>query len=205
MNVRCFVGIELPPGLLDVLEHCVATLRTTDPRWAGEKWVRTENLHVTTCFIGDVDTRSVDELAEALSVSTGLHRPFELGVEAIVARPRAERARMLWSTMTDDSGGATELARSVAGVATSFGMSPSDRPYAPHITLCRARRERPVSAAALEAASTQLRAPHQSMSVVSATLFSSRLTSQGPVYERLAVLRLEGQCEPPGSPSGDPL
>ncbi len=98
---------------------------------------------------------------------------------------------MLWAVLEDPTRRCGDLAGIADIVAVGVGLESDARPFVPHITLVRARRPRPVSAALLSAAEEQTRlALLQPMSVASATLFSSVLTPQGPIHERLARFAL---------------
>lgn len=196
MSSRLFVGLELPPALVQAYGEARDSLCRVDHRWIGEKWVAEQNLHVTTCFIGDVEDGSISALSDALSREIGAVPAFDLTPCRVAAVPAAPRARMIWAELIDDSGLATELATRVTDAAVPFGAELASKPYCPHVTLCRARRPRPVLPEAMAAANTLFEWDSEVMSVVSATLFVSRLTRRGPEYERLAAWRLRGADRP---------
>lgn len=192
MNLRAFVGLELPPEVRRAYVAASDVVRRTDPRWAGEKWVAADNLHVTTFFIGNVPEEALAELETSLAEQVSDVDEFDLPLASIAAVPGARKARMIWAELADPTQRASELAERVARAAVAFGAMPPDRHYRPHVTLCRARRPRAVEPCAIEAANELIEGSAEAMSVVSATLFSSRLTPRGPVYERLAAWRLRG-------------
>lgn len=193
MSPRVFIGFELPEPLTAVLGDVASTLSDADRRWRSEKWVPAENLHVTACFIGEVPPERLDGLVELVERTCAAAEPFSLAVDGIVARPDRRAARMLWATLADGSGRGAQLARSLrATTVLSPDVAGRERPWAPHVTLCRARRPRPIGAHALAAANALLDRFETVMSVPYATVFVSRLTPAGPIYERLATCALTG-------------
>jgi 2'-5' RNA ligase len=189
--VRCFLAIELTEATIVMLESAGSTIRALDPAWVGEKWVSPGVMHVTLKFLGELDVNRVERIVSALTSATASHPPFSLRLASVRAVPRPERASMLWAVLEDPTGGCRDLAKIADNVAVGVGLEPDSRPFAPHITIVRARRPRAVSADALSAANEQCRLSQlKPMSVVSATLFSSVLTPQGPIHERLALIAL---------------
>jgi 2'-5' RNA ligase len=93
---------------------------------------------------------------------------------------------MLWASVIDATGRCEELAQAVTTIAAECGVTLADKPFAPHVTLVRARRPRRMSAEVTAVISAEALGDGVSMSVPSATLYSSTLTPVGPVYERLA-------------------
>lgn len=189
--MRLFVGIELPAALSTSLETALGDLRQDGSAWAREKWVPTANLHVTSCFIGEVAQGALTPLRDALAEAAVGVRAFELVPRRIVAHPGVRHASMLWLSFDDPSHRAADLAARLTEAAVPFGAAPTGRTYTPHATLCRARRPRLVDAQVLARATESIRRRRTAVSVVSCTLFSSRLTPSGPVYERVGRLRLK--------------
>lgn len=192
MSIRLFVGLELSESLVASFESVGAAVRSNDGSWVGEKWVSARNIHVTTCFIGAIATDTVGRLVGELELALDSAGPFELSVTRVEAIPRPAAARMLWVSFEDASGRARELSRSVGALAVTYGARPDSRPYTAHATLCRARAPRGVSEESLQFANDVLGKGPGSMSVPSATLFSSQLTAAGPVYEVVARLPFSG-------------
>jgi 2'-5' RNA ligase len=190
---RVFVAIDLPSGTRDLVTRCTDAFVASDPSWAGEKLVAPGLLHVTLAFLGPVPDAALDSLLGRLSAAVAAAPPLELLLAHVRCVPSARRAAMLWVTLGGDLTGVEHLA---SGVAAAAGLDASDRPFAGHITLARARRPRPADPAACARADAVLfdsgREADRLMSVRAVTVFSSTLGPAGPSYERLAVLPLGG-------------
>ena len=195
MPTRVFVAIDLPASARDLLERGLADFLEADPSWRGEKAVAARLFHVTLAFLGGVPDPVLPDLVERLRHATALASPFRLRVDGFRAVPSLRRATMLWATLSGDGGGAPALAQAVARAA---GLPEDGRRFQAHVTLVRARGNRPVRSSAVAAALAVLSDAGKEtdgvVSVRSVTVFSSTLGSGGPAYEPLAVLELGGSA-----------
>lgn len=183
-GTRCFVALRLPGHVTAALLDAGEAIRQAAPEWRGEKWVAEPNLHVTLKFLGNLDAHTLGALRESLTEALATQEIFEMRLEAVRSAPRTRHA-MLWAMFSDPNGLCTALAGTVEDAASSCGLDRDARRFAPHATLMRARKARRLSEEALTAANTLLAEQDVSMSVLSATLFASTLTPDGPVYEQL--------------------
>jgi 2'-5' RNA ligase len=188
---RVFVAIELPPATRELLTEAMGSLLAIDRSWRGEKIVAPELLHVTLAFFGEIRDASLPPLLERLRIALGKAEPFALCVSGARAMPSMRRATMLWAMFDGDTGGAALLSSAVAREA---GLPPDARPFRAHVTLARSRKPRAVTQRAADAATELLsdsgRLADRTVSVRSATVYSSTLGSAGPTYEPLALLAL---------------
>ncbi len=162
------------------------------PSWAGEKWVTTQNLHVTLVFFGEVDQADVPVLLTGIGVAlAGIAAPV-LSCPRVTAVSHGGRARMLWVSLEDESGATRSIAGALLRVGREFGIEPAFKPYSPHVTLCRTRRPRVAPVAALDAAQSSFDVFNGCVSDPSVILFSSRLAPHGPTYEKVAVWSIGG-------------
>lgn len=191
-RVRCFVGIPLPAGIADPLAEACAALRKADRSWRDEKWVPAANLHVTVKFLGWVDESQLAALLDVIGEACEPHSAFELPFAGLRAVPGNRKPRMLWASFLDPTGSCTALAESVERAVLPFGIEQEERAFTPHVTLCRARRPKPLSQAGLDAAEAVLASAPGLMSVPSVSVFSSRLTPRGPIYSVIGAWCLRG-------------
>lgn len=130
--LRLFTGLEVPTGAGLLLSGLRGGL-------SGARWVDPGNYHLTLRFIGDIDGRTADEIADALArirkpaVSVRLSgvgafggtRPHALyaGIAAVpeLAELQAEHERLL----------------------QRIGLPSEGRKYTPHVTLAYLRGARP--------------------------------------------------------------
>jgi RNA 2',3'-cyclic 3'-phosphodiesterase len=197
-RVRMFVALDLPD---DYVEDLVAWQEQEFGDWQELRLVPRFSLHSTLVFLGYQAEKDIDRIAELAFTDGG--GPFELeGEEVVEVPPRKPR---LYALGLKDAGGA--LGTFQDGLAQRLQEAglyePEKRPFWPHITLARSKRQgtrrdagvprgakggrarggAPAQAEALPELPEQLA---RSFKASRLTLYSSTLRPQGAVYEVLA-------------------
>jgi 2'-5' RNA ligase len=184
----------MPDPARHALIEARGAILDADPSWAGEKWVEAANLHVTALFLGEVTDAGLHDAAAAALRAVADVTPYTLALDRVTATPSPRAASMLWAAPSAEDTVTRALASRLASACAPMRTQESDRRFATHVTLCRARTRRGISPQALALASTALRTPDRStsVSVREVTLFTSTLTRRGPVYEPYAVIPFRG-------------
>jgi 2'-5' RNA ligase len=134
--MRLFVAVVPPP---DVVEALAAAVGSRDE---SLRWVPPEQWHLTLVFCGDVEERRVPELSERLGRAAARTSPFPVRLAGVGTFPnQAARARVLWTGLTGDTTSLSRLAERCSAAARRTGIEVEDRPFRPHLTLARARRD----------------------------------------------------------------
>lgn len=146
--------------------------------------VRAEALHLTLCFLGWRAEAEAPPIADlAFEASKGLAAPC-LSPRAIAAVP-PRRPRLFALDLADENGGAVAVQAAVSeALAAQRLYEPESRPFWPHVTLARVRRD--ARAGPLEADPP----PDERFQARDLTLYRSTLRPQGTLYEALARARL---------------
>lgn len=190
-QLRCFVAIPLTDAATRAIGMCGSRIREIDPRWRDEKWVASENLHVTIAFIGDVDSARVPLISNALHETACSISPCDLRFGHLAAHPSLDHARVVWMTVRECDalfGLRSEVVRRLKLV----GITPSETGFKPHATIVRSRRARPIDAQAVaDDVCDEVSAVIVSDPML--TLYSSRLTPRGPLYSVLSAFHLGGE------------
>lgn len=125
---RLFTGLEIPESL----GQSLAFLRGGLP---GAKWIDVENHHVTLRFIGDVDERKADEIAEELARVR--RRRFEVRIEGVMAfggrQPHSLVAKVAPSAALN------ELQSEHERICQRLGLPAEPRRFMPHVTIARCK------------------------------------------------------------------
>ena len=95
--------------------------------------VAASNLHVTLCFLGQVDEARVDDLRRLASSVRARHCELEFDAFDVWKKPRILCA----VTSADVPAEAASLAESLRVATNAAGFAPDDRPWRPHLTLAR--------------------------------------------------------------------
>ena len=149
------------------------------------RFVRTEHLHLTLVFLGEVAEESAASIIETMSGEI-LHAPFHLVFGGLGVFPPRGAPRVLWLGVVDGARQAIDLQARVADRLTSAGVAVERKPFHPHLTLARWRDQRRSARPVLAATPGVVAA----VDVSAVALVQSRLSSAGPSYTRLSQARL---------------
>lgn len=193
-RARLFVAIELPQDILQVLEGIQAQTRENLGEAASlMRWSRSEGIHVTLQFLGEMPAARIPEITEALQQACAGKEPFALEVGGLGAFPNVRKPRVVWVGLGGDTPAAIELAAAVQEALGALGFKP-DKPFSPHMTVGRVRegvgigRLTPLSRV-LSLTRTIL--PEEArFQVNGVSLMQSFMQSGGSVYKQVAHVSL---------------
>lgn len=186
---RLFVAVELPEDVRTTVHDATAPWRRSLPAF---RWTRSDALHLTIAFIGNVDADDVPAIGSAVAAAAAEFAPVPTGLTRFGAFPGRGGARVLWVGLEDPDGGLVRVATATAAALGAF-LEADERPYHPHITIARARRP-----ATVPAAFHDDQVPVARWTIDAVTLFRSHLGAGAPRYERLGRWNLQaGRPEVP--------
>lgn len=183
--MRAFIAVELPEQTKLELVDMAAQLRRCGVR---ASWVRPERMHLTLRFLGEISEDQVEAAGEFLASGYAGREVFACHVHGAGAFPNVRRPNVLWAGIEPLEGGLAETQAVAEEAAQRIGLKAERRRFHPHLTLGRIRR--PETAGDVGRALrplTEFRGAHFFVDGVS--LFSSTLTPDGPVYERIQECR----------------
>jgi 2'-5' RNA ligase len=135
--VRLFIAVNVPPQVRREAWEAASALRQ---RRYPVKWVAPESLHVTVKFLGEVDDERAEQVVEALERAAAGAKPFPLLISGFGAFPSLRHPRVVW--VGCDAAPPLELLQHrVECEMAEIGFPLEGRPFHPHITLGRARRD----------------------------------------------------------------
>jgi 2'-5' RNA ligase len=157
------------------------------------KWVNPESIHLTLCFLGDIQESQVVPVREAIARTAARFNALELRLGLPGAFPDIARPQIIWVGLEGNLSYLTEMQMKLVKELQPAGFKPENHPFSPHLTLARLRPEatsaerqnlvvalaRPVNAAKLLVA------------IKAISLMKSRLTPTGAVYTRLSITGLK--------------
>lgn len=191
--MRLFVALNFPDATRQALWRATAPLRDLG---LPARWVRADGLHLTLKFLGDVAPEREGELVAALrraaAGSPGAHPGagvLTLRLRGFGAFPDVTRPRVVWVGIEGDS--ALELLQHrVEREFEPLGFPTEQRPFRPHLTLARAKRDaRPPAFRPLAGALEQV-AFDETAVVETLDLMESTLQQGGSVYHQRHCERL---------------
>lgn len=170
---RLFVAIRPPLAVFDTLIDTMEGLETA--RWQGD-----EQLHLTLAFAGEVDRHQAQDLCAALSSIN--FDPLDLTIEGVGHFERKRRVTAIWARV-QASAPLLALQMRVARACGCAGIALEHRQFTPHITLARFSGPDPELSDWL-ARYGGLKLPP--FPIRHFSLFSSRLSPAGSIYDELA-------------------
>lgn len=190
MDARLFVAIELPDAWRDAIAAAQELLRRQVPERL--QYVRPDNAHLTLKFLGSVDERRVNEVADAVIAASARIVPFSLSISHAGVFGPPPRPQVVWLSV---GGNTTELGRLWRAVNERCALLgfPADRGrFVPHLTLARLPKAlSPAAVEALRVALPVLAPPGvMPLQVEQVALMRSFLERGGARYLRLAAAKL---------------
>jgi 2'-5' RNA ligase len=186
-SLRLFFAVELPAEVRARVGEHIADLRARLPD-VRAGWERSEKLHVTLKFLGEIEQPRVVELRSAAERAAQSVSAFGLRIEGAGSFPPRGLPRVLWLGVADDSGALARLQDRLEEECESAGFAREARPFHPHLTIARLRRPEGARRLALLHAEKGF-APAE-VSVADLVLLSSELGPGGSRYTELSRHRL---------------
>ncbi len=150
----------------------------------GARWQNAEQLHLTLRFIGDVDSRTEDDVIGALdSIRSAA---FTIAVSGIGTFDRKGKIDTLWAGATPAAPLAA-LHKKLDRAVSAYGLPAEQRAYVPHITLARFSR---VGTGLPEFFAMNGALSSPPFVIDQFALFESTIGKQGPHYAKIAEFAL---------------
>ena len=174
--LRLFVALRPPPAIR-------ATLLGLAGEIPGARWQDDDQLHLTLRFIGEVDRRTAEDVADALGRIVA-RAPF-VALAGVGRFEKRGRTDALWAGLAPHDS-LQHLHRKVDQACVRAGLEPERRAYLPHVTLARLPR----SASAGIEIERWLRAhaglAGEPFALPHLMLYQSTLGQEGATYEAVA-------------------
>jgi len=189
-NLRTFIAVDFPPGMIEKIGRIIAYFKTQLPE-SHLKWVTTEQMHLTIKFIGEVPDQQLPEIKSVITTAIGIQPAFTMGIEGLGMYPHIEKPRIIWLGITGKEP-LIGLHKILDQALTKVGIRQERRNFSPHLTLARVRRhadQRTVK----EIGKTLSKFKVDSLGIVNVEqirLYQSKLTPQGPIYTSLLTVPL---------------
>jgi 2'-5' RNA ligase len=185
-RARLFVALDPP-------DH----VRAEIAEWGHEalidpalRWVKPESLHITLAFLGHLAEKEIPRLAEIVAASQAPAPSIELGNP--VSRPERGSPRLFALPVESPGTIALEAALRERLVEARL-YEPEKRPFWPHVTVARVRREERGSRRPARVSRPPDELPKgllQPFDGVRLTLYLSQIQPQGAQYTPLAQVEL---------------
>jgi 2'-5' RNA ligase len=138
--IRAFIAIELDSASLEALSAVQARLKK-QPGAQAVKWVAAGGIHLTLKFIGDLESGRIPQVLEAVQRAVAGESPFGLVIQDLGGFPNLQRPNVVWAGVRGQTEIASRIAQRLEEGCARLGIAREERPFTPHLTLGRVRRE----------------------------------------------------------------
>ena len=184
-HIRAFLAIPLPESLKQAIGKLQRTLVGEAPE---VRWVKPESLHLTLRFFGETTQEDLEKIKVSMLSVKRIQQPFAVEVKSLGAFPSPRRPRVLWLGLPPRMP-LQELYESCQGELEKHGLSPEQRPFAPHLTIGRIRQQGSDLSALTDSYATY---GCGELPISRIVLFESRLQRHGAKHIPLQTIELSG-------------
>jgi 2'-5' RNA ligase len=184
--MRCFIALEFPPEIKSKIYTSLKKEMQAKPEL---KWVTQENLHLTLKFLGEIPENQAEKLADELEKRFRGEKKIPVKLGGIGSFLDRGSVRVLWIGIDKGTEEIKKLAEEVENLTAKFGFPREKRPFVPHLTVARARKHSKRKFIPRDF-NVDINLPEFFIREI--VLYKSTLTPQGPIYEKLKVVKLNG-------------
>ena len=181
--MRAFLGIPIPNQLKPRIIQIQDVLDDFDI-----KLVEKENLHFNLKFFREIEFEKIEKLKQNLEKISAQFEPFEININGIGAFPSKSYVRVIWLGVKEGYQTFKSLADMAENSLSNLGFEKEEQ-FVPHLTLGRVRSGRNKTELLVFLRKYE-NIDVGKMMIDKLTLFQSKLSPKGPVYEEMFSVNL---------------
>lgn len=186
--MRCFIAIPLTGDITQGLSKIQSQLKETG---ADVGWIKSDNIHLTLKFLGDVEETKVKIICQKLKEVVNKSACFESGIEKLGTFPSISNPRVVWIGMSKNEDKIIKLQQRIEEILEPLGFEKELRPFHPHLTLGRVKSKKNINQLIEKLKSLPV-PPFEPIIVDRIILFQSILKPTGAEYTALDEFKFCG-------------
>ena len=187
---RLFIALPVPEHVKNAIERAQNELREVLSR-DRVRWGGRAQFHLTLKFLGNVESRDVEALIQALRLACEGFGNLPLRAGGIGVFPELRRPRVIWAGVHDARERLPQLQRTVESAVAGFTAEEPERAFKGHVTLGRCKTIRRPEVERLATLVTALKKkPLGEWTAESVELVRSEPGAGGSHYTTLAAVPL---------------
>jgi len=192
-QIRSFVAIELPEEAKKGFASLRRELERDEHRFV--KWVDPGGIHLTLKFLGNIPSKRVPEITEAIKKAAQGLSPFLLEISGLGAFPSLKQVRVVWVGVGGELDKLSTLQQNIDSALAALGFAREERSFVPHLTVARVREGASTSERGRlgELVGSATFEGKYHVEVEAIKLMRSQLTPAGAIYTCLSVVGLGPQ------------
>lgn len=184
---RLFIALPFQREVIEALSEVKKMLQHND---AVLKIVPPQQYHLTLKFLGSVPFGRAEKMAEDFVRFMQSEETPVFSIRGLGAFPSLKKAQVVWAGIKEKNGRLESLQRCVEDFCGTYGFDREKRPFRPHLTLARVRRDRSISEDLRQYLTQNGDTRYIESFFNKLVLYSSILRPQGPLYEEIKTITL---------------
>jgi 2'-5' RNA ligase len=184
--MRIFIGIKFDDSTREEIDRALKPFKKIA---APIKWVKTENIHLTLKFIGEVPPEKVTQVEKSLTQRDFNVGAFDLEIAGFGKFGRGSELNILWVGITKNEK-LEDIYWRIEDSLGAIGIPKEKRPFNPHLTVGRNKKRynfEPIFERLQENTDTFV----SKFRGKAFQIFKSELFSTGPVYSVLKEIAVD--------------
>lgn len=183
-SMRCFISIGLEPAIKKDIEFYIKKL-SADDLFKGIKWVKSDNIHITLAFLGEISLNNINQISEVMKLASNKLDPFVVNLKGTGFFPNMREPKVFWIGV-EKTPSLYRLKEEIDVGLEKSGIKFDRKPFAPHLTLGRFK-----TGLNLKRHINFLPDFEASFLVEKISLVKSELLKEGPLYSDIFVCSLK--------------
>jgi 2'-5' RNA ligase len=189
MGIRSFLAFELPSEIKEVLTRVYGEVTRSS---LDVRWVRTEGIHLTVVFMGDIEESDISPMGEQIGGVCSRYGPFTISLKSMGCFPNNRNPRVLWVGLEGDLERMSRFRDEIQRKLVPFGIREEKRDFRPHLTLGRFKKPGKKAAETEKLLLNYKGLTSPACSLKELIFFKSDLRSGGAVYTKMRSWALSG-------------
>jgi RNA 2',3'-cyclic 3'-phosphodiesterase len=184
---RLFVALPIDKDVQELLYPTYEYLLSQDYML---KTVSPENYHITVKFLGECEGNVANAIESTFLGITIPQGEIPYTVKGLGTFPDIKKPSVLWAGLDTDQNRISQIHKAVDSYASNFKFKEEREEFIPHITLARIRKGRKIAGDLLKYIETNDAITYGQSTFKKLSLYSSKLTPDGPVYSEIKSIKL---------------
>ncbi|MBL7105980.1 MAG: RNA 2',3'-cyclic phosphodiesterase [Phycisphaerae bacterium] len=187
--MRVFIAADINNQCSEAVASLQQQLdKKVTPKKGGLKWVKTDLMHLTLNFLGEIKDSQVVEVCKTVEKALSGHKSFELEL-CKVGSFGGSAPGVFWIGSEAGSEQVCRMQQDITDELEKIGFAPDNREFMPHLTLCRVKNSK-VARRLKEVAQEYKDYKIGTTDVDSVCVYQSEPTPKGPIYAVLKKIKL---------------
>lgn len=184
---RLFVALPVDKDIKELLYPTYEYLLSQDNLL---KTVSPDNYHITVKFLGECEGNIANAIESTFLGITIPQGEIPYTVKGLGAFPDIKKPSVLWAGLSTDKDRISQIHKAVDKFSSNFKFKEEKEEFIPHITLARVRRGRKIAGDLLKYIEKNEAVTYGQSAFTKLSLYSSKLTPDGPVYSEIKSIKL---------------